>query len=140
LTGRSADEEGQATLELVLLAIPLLALFMLAIAFGRWGEAKGVISDAADAAAQAASVTTGGYEAQAAAQSAAAGVFAAHQIECASPGVTVNLTVVPGGSEAATVSCTASDAQVLLPGLPGSLTLSGTETAVVRPYRSGPGI
>jgi Flp pilus assembly protein TadG len=133
-------ESGQATLELVLLAIPLLALFLLAVAFGRWGEAKGVISDAADAAAQAASVTSGGPDAQAAAQQAAAGVIGSHQIECASPGVVVTLGVVPGGTETATVSCTASAAQVLLPGLPGNLRLSGTETAVVRPYRSGPGI
>jgi Flp pilus assembly protein TadG len=141
MMGRQRRDAGQATLELLLLVIPLLLLVYLAISLGRWAETKGVLADAANAAAEASAASpggaVGGLGSQSAASEAASGVIGAHGLDCGSPGVSVTLAVNAGGTTTATVTCVASAAQASFPGLPGSLTLSASDTATVTPYRSG---
>jgi Flp pilus assembly protein TadG len=142
MTRPQCGEAGQAILELVILVIPLLLLVYVAISLGRWAETKGVLADAANAAAEASAASpggaVGGLGSQSAASQAASGVIGAHGLGCGSPGVSVTLAVNAGGTTTATVTCVAAASQASFPGLPGSLTLSASDTATVTPYRSGP--
>jgi Flp pilus assembly protein TadG len=137
---RHSGEDGNAVLELVVLAPVLFALVGLVIAAGRTSIAQGSVDAAArDAARQASIALTPAAAARAAVVSAQA---ALHRdgLGCR-PVVVVDTSqfAIPPGQPAAvraTVSCTVSLANLALPGLPGSARLQATFISPLDIYRS----
>lgn len=132
-------DEGNAALELVVLAPVLLFVLGLVVAAGRTSIAQGSVDAAARDAARQASISLTPEAAQAAALSSAKSALGRDGLDC-NPVVTVNTAQfsVPVGQPAtvtATVSCQVPLSDLLVPGLPGSRTLSFTFTSPLDPFR-----
>ncbi len=143
--GRPAGEAGNAALELVILAPVLLFLIGLIIAFGRTSTAQSAVDDAAQDAARQASLQLDPADAIAAGQASAQAALAEDGLSC-DPHVTVNVAGTGGlpgfqgpvgqpAAVSATVTCVVTLAQIVVPGLPGSDTLTATRTSLLDPYR-----
>ncbi|MER6386166.1 TadE family protein [Streptomyces sp. NPDC001250] len=137
-------DEGSAAIEAAII-FPLLVMFIcLAIAGGRIVTSGAKIDSAAEAAAREASIHRTAVSAQSAAQTAASESLDDQGIKCASTSVSINvsgLNVPVGqvGTVSATVTCTVNLSDLLLPGVPGSHTLTSTATSVVDEYRQRSG-
>jgi Flp pilus assembly protein TadG len=136
---RSRGEDGNAPLELVLLTPVIVALIGLMIAAGRTTLAQGSVAAAARDAARQASISRSAFDARAAARTSARATLAGEGLNC-QPIVSLNLAgfSVPVGQPAsvqATVICTVSLSNLLVPGLPGSKTLTATFTSPLDPFR-----
>lgn len=134
--GRDA---GNAALELVVLAPVLIFVLGLVIAAGRTSTAQGAVDAAARDAARQASISLTPAAAQAAALSSASAALGQDDLRCA-PVVSVDTSQfsVPVGQPAtvtATVTCNVRLSDLLVPGLPGSHTLTATFTSPLDPYR-----
>ncbi len=138
-------QAGNAALELVILAPVLLFLLGLIIAFGRVSTAENAVSDAAQDAARQASLQLDPADAIAAGQASAQAALAADGLHC-DPQVRVHAyggNGLPGfqaqvgqpAAVSATVTCVVSLAQIVVPGLPGSRTITETFTSPLDPYR-----
>jgi Flp pilus assembly protein TadG len=137
---RRPREDGNAALELVILAPVLLALLGLVIAAGRTSIAQGSVDAAARDAARQASIALTPAAARLAGEVSARAALRRDGLDC-SPAVVVNTSQfsIPPGEPAvvtATVSCTVPLANLALPGLPGSARLQGTFTSPLDVYRS----
>jgi Flp pilus assembly protein TadG len=139
-------EAGNAALELVILAPVLLFLLGLIIAFGRVSTAQNAVADAAQDAARQASLQLDPADAIAAGQASAQAALAADDLHC-DPRVTVHTSGgngLPGfqaqvgqpAAVSATVTCVVSLAQIVVPGLPGTRTITKTFTSPLDPYRA----
>jgi Flp pilus assembly protein TadG len=141
---RLGDDRGSEAIQAAIVT-PLLIMFVcLAIAAGRLMISGGKIDSAAEDAARAASIERTAGAAQAAADTAAAKSLTDQGIRCASEHVTVDtggLSVPVGqvGYVHVTVQCTVDLSDLLLPGAPGSKTLSSSFTSVVDAFRSRQG-
>ena len=142
MTAKSrAGDAGDATLELVILAPVVLILIGLLIAGGRASVAQGAVDAAARDAARQASIARTPAEAQATATASAKFELRQGSLDC-TPVVHVTATAafaVPVGQPSqivARVSCTVPLSGLLLPGLPGSKTLSASFTSPLDPYRA----
>jgi Flp pilus assembly protein TadG len=136
--GRADD--GNAALELVILAPVLLGLLGLVIAAGRATIAQGSVDAAARDAARQASISLTPAVAQGAGQASARAALQQDGLDCA-PVVVVDTSqfATPPGEPAtvtATVSCTVSLSSLALPGLPGSARLRASFTSPLDIYRS----
>jgi Flp pilus assembly protein TadG len=136
--GRADD--GNAALELVILAPVLLGLLGLVIAAGRTTIAQGSVDAAARDAARQASISLTPAAAQGTGQASARAALRQDGLDCA-PVVVVNTGqfAIPPGEPAtvtATVSCTVSLSSLALPGLPGSARLQASFTSPLDIYRS----
>jgi Flp pilus assembly protein TadG len=130
-------EEGIGILD-TLVAVPLLvAVGVLIVALARVRLADGLVIDAANDAARAASLQRSSGAAAAAASSAAATSLAGTNTSCqGGPAVSVDTSNwVAGGSVSVTVTCTANLSDVAVPGLPGSHTLDARATAPIERFR-----
>jgi Flp pilus assembly protein TadG len=133
-------DEGNAALELVVLAPVILFLLGLVIAAGRTSIAQGSVDAAARDAARQASISLTRAAAQAAAQSSARAALSQDGLDC-NPVVHVDTSqfaTVPVGQLAwvtATVKCRVPLSDLVVPGLPGSRLLSYTFTSPVDPFR-----
>ena len=140
-TGRAAADDGNAALELVILAPVLLALLGLVIAAGRMSIAQGSVDAAARDAARQASISLTPAAATAAGQASARAALRQDGLDCW-PVVLVNVsqfaTTQPGEPAVvtATVRCTVSLSDLALPGLPGSERLQAEFTSPLDIYRS----
>jgi Flp pilus assembly protein TadG len=137
--GRNAAENGNAALELVILAPVLLALIGLVIAAGRTSLAQGSVAAAARDAARQASISRSPADAESSATLSAQTALSGDGLNC-QPEVIVDTSGfgVPLGQPAqvsATVICDVSLGDLWLPGLPGSKRLSATFTSPLDPYR-----
>jgi Flp pilus assembly protein TadG len=143
--GRPDRDAGNAALELVILAPVLLFLIGLIIALGRTSTAQNAVSDAAQDAARQASLQLDPADAAAAGRTSAQAALALDGLHC-NPQVTVDVNGsggIPGfrapvGQPAvvsATVRCVVSLAQIIVPGLPGTDTLTATFQSPLDPYR-----
>jgi Flp pilus assembly protein TadG len=135
-----AGDDGNAALELVILAPVLLALLGLVIAAGRTSIAQGSVDAAARDAARQASIALTPAAARLAGEASARAALRRDGLDC-SPDVLVNTSQfsIPPGQPAAvtaTVTCTVSLADLALPGLPGSARLQGTFSSPLDIYRS----
>jgi Flp pilus assembly protein TadG len=135
----SYRDAGNAALELVVLAPVLLFLLGLVIAAGRTSIAQGSVAAAARDAARQASISLTPSAAQSAALSSATAALSQDGLDC-DPVVTVDTTgfAVPVGEPAtvtATVVCQVRLSDLVVPGLPGSKTLTATFTSPLDPYR-----
>jgi Flp pilus assembly protein TadG len=139
-SGGPGRERGNAALELVVLAPVILFFLGLLIAAGRTSIAQGSVDAAARDAARQASISRSPAAAQSAALASARTALGQDALNCA-PLVTVNVAgfAVPVGRPAqvtAHVTCRVSLSDLLVPGMPGSKTLTATFTSPLDPYRA----
>jgi Flp pilus assembly protein TadG len=133
-------EDGSAAIELAVLGPGLLLILALIVAAGRVETAGGAVESAAHAAARAASLARTQPAAQSAARGAAAATLAEAHLSCSRLAVRVDTAGLsaPLGRPAqvrAAVTCRVGLSDLLVPGLPGSVTESGTFASAVDPYR-----
>lgn len=140
LRARSGSpERGSSVVEVVILA-PALGMFVaLIIAGGRVALSHQAVESAAADAARAASISRTQGQAASNAETAAAASLASQNLRCVSTSVSIDTTgfASPVGTPAsvgATVNCQA-DLAGLLPGLPGSMTISATMRSPLDTYR-----
>ncbi|MGW3099502.1 TadE family protein [Streptomyces sp. NPDC001102] len=139
-TCRLRSDEGSVAIEAAIVLPALIMFLCLALAGGRIVTSGAKIDAAAQDAAREASIHRTAAAAQAAAQAAAAESLNDQGIACASSSVHVDtggLSVPVGqvGTVTATVTCTVTLADLLLPGVPGARTLTATATSVVDRFR-----
>ncbi|MEU9943676.1 TadE/TadG family type IV pilus assembly protein [Streptomyces lavendulae] len=144
LGARLREDRGSESIAAAIVTPLLLMLLCLAIAGGRIVTSGAKIDAAAEDAARAASISRTYSGAQAEASRAAARSLADQGIRCASTHTSVNasgLAVPLGdvGTVTVTISCTVPLSDLLIPGIPGSKTLTSTFTSVVDAYRSREG-
>jgi hypothetical protein len=138
---RAAADDGNAPLELVILAPVILALIGLVIAAGRTAVAQSSVDAAARDAARQASISLSPAAARLAALASANAALRADGLHC-KPVVTLNLQPgfsTPVGQPAqvsASVSCRVPLSDLLVPGVPGSRRLTAGFTSPLDPYRS----
>lgn len=141
---RRGDDRGSASIATAIVTPLLLMLLCMAIAGGRIVTSGAKVDAAAEDAARAASISRTYSGAQAEADEAAARSLNDQGIRCASTSTSVDLSglAVPLGEVGAvtvTISCTVPLADLLLPGVPGSKTMTSSFTSVVDAYRSREG-
>lgn len=135
--GAGRKEEGQAIAELVIVTPVLLLVIVLMIGLGRIDSAQGDVESAARAGVQAAVVQDNPNDAQTQAVAAVASTLGNAGLTCPSPQIITNTSnFAPGGSVSVTVTCVTSLADVSVPGVPGTKTLSATSVAPIDPYRA----
>jgi Flp pilus assembly protein TadG len=133
---------GGESLELVIIAPLILALFMVIVATGRYELGSGKIDEAAGAAARAASQQVSAVRAQSAAKSAAESSLASAGITCQNITVSVDAVgfTAAAGSTAdvtATVSCTVSWSDLAIPGWPGEKDIQASAASPLDTRRVG---
>jgi Flp pilus assembly protein TadG len=138
---RPRAEDGSAALELVVLGPVLLAMLALIIAAGRTSIAQGAVDAAARDAARQASIALSPAAADAAARSSALAALRRDGLGC-KPVITINTSgfATPAGQPAlpvsVTVSCAVPLADLSLPGLPGTITMSSVFTSPLDQFRA----
>jgi Flp pilus assembly protein TadG len=134
---RIRGEEGQAIAELVIVVPVFLILIVLMVALGRVDSAQGDVESAARAGVQAAVVQADAAEAQSQAVAAVSSTLAGAGLTCPSPQITTDTSnFVAGGKVSVSVTCVTSLADVSVPGMPGSKTLSATSVAPIDQFRT----
>ena len=141
MSSRAGRDDGSYTLEAVILQLVVLLTLALVVALARVALARGTIDSVARNAARAASLARTTDAARAAASAAARAAVTAQHLDCTGLHVTVDTTgfAAPIGHPAVvrvTVTCHANLADLALPGVPGSKTLSSTFVSPLDPYRS----
>jgi Flp pilus assembly protein TadG len=139
--GREAGVGGES-LELVIIAPLILALFMVIVAVGRYELGSGKIDQAAGAAARAASQQVSAVQAHPAAIAAAETSMASAGITCQDIAVSVDNAgfSAAAGSTAdvtVTVSCTVSWSDLTIPGWPGSKDIQASAASPLDTRRIG---
>lgn len=134
------DSRGAASVELVIAAPVLLLIVALMVAGWRISAARSEVTMAAQAGARAASLATNGVQARLAAKQAVASNLASAGVTCSASTVTVDVGAFakPAGQPGTVrvrVTCTVPLADLVVPGLPGSVLASGTGVAVLDTYR-----
>ena len=137
---RGRADDGNAALELVILAPVLLGLLGLVIAAGRTSIAQGSVEAAARDAARQASISLTAAAAQRSGQASARTALRQDGLGCV-PVVVIDTSqfAIPPGEPAtatATVSCTVSLSSLALPGLPGTAHLRASFTSPLDIYRA----
>lgn len=140
----AGGDRGSETIAAAIVTPLLLILLCLAIAGGRIVMAGAKVDAAAEDAARAASISRTYGSAQSEAAAAAARSLNDQGIHCASTSTSVDasgLAVPVGqvGTVTVTISCTVAMSDLLLPGAPGSKTMTSRFTSVVDAYRSREG-
>ena len=141
MTGRPRPDRGSVAVELALLTPALVLVLGLLVAGGRLWFARTTVVEASQTAARAGSL------ARSAAAAANRGAEAAQQsmatagLRCAGSSVRIGTAAfdVPVGTPATVTSditCRVSFGDVLLPGMPGSIELSGRGSAALDTYRA----
>ncbi|SEG85862.1 TadE-like protein [Actinacidiphila yanglinensis] len=141
---RARGDRGSEAIQAAIVTPLLIGFLCTAIAAGRLVISDGKIDSAAEDAARAASIERTPGAAQAAADTAAAKSLDDQGITCASEHVAVdvgglNVPVGQVGYVHVTVRCTVNLSDLLLPGVPGSKTLTSSFTSSVDAYRSRQG-
>lgn len=135
----AAGERGSVSVELALLAPALLLLAFAAVA-GRTQIAEGAVAEAARAAAREASLARDAATAAALAGAQAEHTLAPQDLRCQNTSVDVDTSgfaAPPGqpGDVTVTVTCVVGMADLLAPGLPGTVTVEAAFTSPVDAYR-----
>lgn len=130
-------ERGSMTAELVVLTPVLILFTLLAVGLGRYEQARAEIVDAARAGAQAASVSPAPSGAPALADATVGPALAGQLHLCRDMAVeTDTSTFAPGGTVGVRVTCRVDLSDLLVPGLPGAVSVTATQVAPVDPYRT----
>jgi uncharacterized protein (UPF0333 family) len=142
LRGDLRSDRGNAPLELILVAPLILMLIGLVIAAGRVSTARSAVDAAAREAARQASVAASQAAAQQAAVSGATSALASDDLSCQPTVSLLNLSQAfnsPIGEPVdirVRVTCVVQLSDLLVPGVPGSITLNARFTSPLDPYRS----
>ena len=137
---RKGSERGSAVIETVI-GVPAFLLFVGLIIFaGRMAIAHQTVEAAANSAARSASISRTQAEAEGAASASASSTLASQGLTCASTAVSVDTTgfAAPVGTPAqvtATVTCEVDLADLSVPGVPGSKTVTATMRSAIDTYR-----
>ena len=139
--GRDLGERGSVAVEIALLAPALVLVLGLLVAGGRLWFARTTVLEAALTSARAASLARSAGEAAAAGDEAGRQSMATAGLRCSTSSVSVTTAAfaVPVGTPATVtsdVSCSVPFADVLLPGMPGTIALSGHGSAALDTYRA----
>lgn len=140
LRRRVSRDGGSATIEAVI-GVPAFLLFVGLIIFaGRVAIAHQVVESAAAAAARSASIARTQQAAIADAQTTAAGSLTDQDVHCVTQQVHVDTTgfAAPVGTPAkvtASVSCVVDLADLAVPGVPGTRTITATMSSPIDTYR-----
>lgn len=134
------DQRGAAAVEFALIVPMLVLLFGVVVGGARVWLARAGVDQMAGAAARAGSQARTAAEAVAAADALARAQAATDGLRCSALSVEVDARSLanPPGTPAqvrVTVGCTVPLADVIVPGWPGELALTGTATSVVDSYR-----
>ncbi|GAA1429419.1 pilus assembly protein [Microlunatus lacustris] len=137
----SRSERGSVTVELTLVVPALVLVLGLLVAGGRLWFARATVVEAAQSAARAASLARTAGAAGADGRAAGQSSLSTAGLVCSATSVQVETAAfaVPVGTPAtvrSTVGCTVPLADVVLPGLPGSIRLIGDGAAALDTYRS----
>ncbi len=140
-SARGRRETGSVAVELALLAPALVLVLGLLVAGGRLWFARTTVVEAAQTSARAASLARGPGEASAVGAEAGRQSMTTAGLRCATSSVRVSAAAfaVPVGTPATVtsdVSCSVPFGDVLLPGLPGSIDLTGHGSAALDTYRA----
>jgi Flp pilus assembly protein TadG len=135
------DQSGSVAVEIALLAPTLVLVLGLLVAGGRLWFARTTVVEAAQTSARAASLARSPGEAAAMGTEAGHASMTTAGLRCASSSVRVSTAAfgVPVGTPATVtsdVTCSVPFGDVLLPGMPGSLQLSGRGSAALDTYRA----
>lgn len=134
--GRSRGERGSAVLEAVITAPIIILLLVTLIGAGRIANAHQVVDDAAGDAARAASAARTSGAARVAAQHGADATLASAGVSCSPANVAVNTSAWhAGGTVGVTLTCTVQLADLGIPILGGTRTISARDAAVIDLYR-----
>lgn len=138
--GRSHPDRGSVAVEAAILAPAVVVFVLLAIAAGRMQTAGGTVDAAARAAARTASITREPGAVDSAARAAADDVLRQDGVSCQQLRVDIERGTLgtPAGPVATIrvrVGCTIGLRDLVVPGLPGTKTLTGDFTSVVDRYR-----
>lgn len=139
--GRFRPDRGSVSVELSVLVPTLMLILGLLIAGGRIWFAKTTVNEAAQTAARAASLARSAEGAAVAGGAAGRQSMATEGLSCRDGSVSVNTAAfaVPVGTPAtitSTIQCRVRLSDLVLPGLPGSIQLSGAGSAALDTYRS----
>ena len=137
----SERERGSSAVELALLVPALVIMLCLMVGGGRLWFARTTVNEAAQSAARSASLARSAGQAASAADSAARITLGTGGLECASRSVKVDtgaFSVAVGipATITSTVECSVPFSDVLLPGMPGAITLKGSAASALDTYRS----
>jgi Flp pilus assembly protein TadG len=132
-------DSGNAAVEIAPVSLIFVAFLALIAATGRITVAQTAITGAARDAARQASIARTPEAAQAAATQSALATLRSDGLDC-DPAVTINTGgfSVPVGQPAqvtATVTCAVRLSGLLVPGIPGSRTITGTSSSPLDPFR-----
>lgn len=133
-------DTGAASVELAVLTPAVLLVLALTVAAARVVSADMAVDHAAAEAARAASLSRTPTAAEATARTTATDTLADQHLHCTGRTVTVDtagLDTPPGQGGAVTVSvdCSVPLAELTVPGLPGTVPLTGSLTSPVDPFR-----
>ncbi len=132
------SERGTASVELVVLVIPIMALAAFAVFVGRYAAAQQDVTSAARDAARAAAVRQLPAAAQADGHQAAETTLVNRDLTCRQLDIEVATNdLQPGGKVTASVTCVLLISDVAGFGMPGTTTVEATSTAVVDHFRGG---
>jgi Flp pilus assembly protein TadG len=140
-THRRRDEAGSVAVEIALLAPALVLVLGLLVAGGRLWFARTTVVEAAQTSARSASLARSPGEASARGAEAGRASLTTAGLRCATSSVQVSTAAfaVPVGTPAtvtSTVTCSVPFGDVFLPGVPGSIDLSGRGSAALDTYRA----
>ncbi len=138
---RPPDRRGSVSVELTLLAPALVLMLALLVAGGRLWFARTSVAEAAQTSARAGSLARSAAAAAASGADAGRASMSTAGLSCVASSVAVGTAgfAVPVGNPAtvtADVRCRVSFADVFLPGMPGSLELTGHGSAALDTYRA----
>ncbi|QMU68876.1 TadE/TadG family type IV pilus assembly protein [Streptacidiphilus sp. P02-A3a] len=135
--GRVETERGSVAIEAAILVPAFIAIVALVIAFGRIQTVQGTVTEATRDAARAASMAPPAGAETAGVQAARATLSGAG-LNCPDPTLQTNFGSGVGraGTVTATINCTVGLTTILWAGVPGSVEISSSFTAVVDSYRS----
>lgn len=134
------DDRGFSPIETAIVAPLLLTLLLIVIGAGRVAKANMSVDAAAYSAARAASISRTSGEASGQAQSAARDTLSQQGLQCAPANVDVDTSafstqVGSRSSVNVTVTCTVPLADLSIPGMPGTRTVTGTASSALDSYR-----
>lgn len=133
-------ERGSAAVELTLAVPALMIILALLVAGGRLWYARVTVSDTAYAAARAGSLARTTGEARADADQVARRSLATAGLRCASQNTSVDASgfaaqVGTPATVSADVTCVVPFGDLVLPGMPGSITVRATGSSALDTYR-----
>ena len=131
-------ECGTASVELIMLTVPIMILVAFAVFVGRYAAVGQEVTSAARDGARAAAVRQAPGAAGADGEQAVRASLAELGVSCRQLDITIDTSALhPGGSVTATVRCVLQVADLAGFGMPGTTVAEATSTAVVDRYRGG---